>query len=57
VDEKGDVALIKFNQCLGMGLDEQAVRAVSQWKFEPAMRGGQPVAVQLNVEVTFNLSN
>lgn len=55
VDEKGNVARIRLNQCLGMGLDEQAVRAVSQWKFEPARKNGQLVAVQLNVEVTFHL--
>ena len=57
VDEKGDVVRIKLSRCLGMGLDEQAVQAVSQWKFQPAMRNGQPVAVQMNVEVTFHLYN
>src|SRR5260370_35782993 len=55
VDEKGNVARIRLTRCLGMGLDEQAVQAVSQWKFDPAMRNGQPVAVQLNVEVNFHL--
>src|ERR1700686_3974225 len=40
---------------LGLGLDEKAMEAVKTWKFEPAMKDGKPVAVQINVEVTFRL--
>ena len=36
-----------------MGLDEKAIAAVSQWKFEPALKDGRPVPVQINVEVKF----
>ena len=39
----------------GMGLDQKAIEAVRNWKFEPAMKDGQPVAVQINVEVNFRL--
>jgi protein TonB len=38
-----------------MGLDEKALAAVSKWRFQPATLHGQPVAVQINVEVTFRL--
>ena len=38
-----------------LGLDEKAIAAVKQWKFEPAMKDGRPVAVQINVEVNFRL--
>jgi protein TonB len=38
-----------------MGLDEKAIEAVSQWRFQPATLNGQPVAVQINVEVSFRL--
>jgi TPR repeat protein len=38
-----------------MGLDEQAIEAVSNWRFEPATKDGTPVAVQINVEVNFHL--
>jgi protein TonB len=38
-----------------MGLDEKAVAAVRTWRFEPAMKDGHPVAVQMSVEVNFHL--
>jgi periplasmic protein TonB len=46
---------IRVARTLGLGLDEKAMEAVRTWKFEPAMKDGKPVAVQINVEVTFRL--
>jgi len=46
---------IRVARTLGMGLDEKAIEAVRNWKFEPAMKDGQPVSVQINVEVNFRL--
>ncbi len=46
---------IKVARALGMGLDQKAIEAVRNWKFEPAMKDGKPVAVQINVEVNFRL--
>ena len=46
---------VKIARTLGMGLDEKAIEAVRTWKFEPAMKDGRPVAVQINVEVNFRL--
>lgn len=46
---------IKIARSLGLGLDEKAIQAVKTWKFEPAMKDGKPVAVQINVEVSFRL--
>lgn len=40
---------------LGMGLDEKAVESARQWKFQPATKNGQPVAVAINIEVDFTL--
>jgi protein TonB len=34
---------------------QKAVDAVKQYKFKPAMEAGKPVAVQLNVEVNFQV--
>jgi TonB family protein len=46
---------IKVVRWLGAGLDEKAVDTVKEWKFEPAMKGGKPVAVQIMVEINFHL--
>ena len=46
---------IRVQRSLGLGLDEKAIEAVKTWKFEPARKDGQPVAVQINVEVNFRL--
>src|SRR5215471_5153050 len=40
---------------LGLGLDEKAIQAISQWKFKPGTRNGQPVPVMGTIEVNFRL--
>ncbi len=51
----GRVHDIRVVRSLGMGLDEKAIEKVTTWKFDPARKDGQPVAVQLNIEVNFHL--
>ena len=46
---------IRVQRSLGMGLDEKAIEAIGQWRFEPGRKDGIPVAVQVNVEVNFKL--
>jgi periplasmic protein TonB len=46
---------IRVLSSLGMGLDEKAIEAVKNWKFEPAMKDGHPVRVEIAVEVDFHL--
>jgi periplasmic protein TonB len=46
---------IKVLRTLGLGLDEKAIEAVKNWRFDPAKKDGKPVAVQINVEVNFHL--
>ena len=46
---------IQVERSLGMGLDEQAIDAVEQWRFEPAMKDGKAVAVAATIEVNFRL--
>jgi TonB family protein len=38
---------------LGSGLDENAIEAVKTWRFRPGTKDGKPVAVAMNVTVTF----
>ena len=40
---------------LGLGLDENAIDAISQWRFRPAVKDGQPVTVPATIEVNFRL--
>lgn len=44
---------IKVGKKLGYGLDEAAVEAVRQWKFEPATADGKPIEARIQVSVTF----
>ena len=39
----------------GLGLDIKALEAVAQWRFHPALRGGQPVATTAMIELHFHL--
>lgn len=55
VGPDGHVRDIKVSRSLGMGLDEKALEAVKSWRFEPAKKDGQPVPVQISVEVSFRL--
>jgi TonB family protein len=57
VDSSGNPTMIKVTQGLGSGLDEKAIAAVRQWKFEPGTKDGKPVAVQLAAEVSFHMYN
>jgi protein TonB len=55
VDPSGHPKDIHISRSLGMGLDEKAIEAVRTWRFEPALKDGHPVAVQMSVEVNFHL--
>jgi protein TonB len=55
VDEKGNPANLRVIRGLGMGLDERAIEAVKNWKFEPALKDGKPVPSKIAVEVDFHL--
>jgi TonB family protein len=46
---------LRVQRSLGMGLDEKALEAVRRWRFEPGLKDGRPVAVQINIEVNFRL--
>jgi TonB family protein len=53
VDEQGNPSNVQLVRGLGLGLDENALRAVSQYKFKPAIEAGNPVAVEFNLQIDF----
>jgi len=55
VDAAGRPRDIKVVRGLGLGLDTKALEAVRQWRFQPALKDGKPVDVQISVEVEFHL--
>src|ERR1022692_1287576 len=46
---------VRVARTLGLGLDEKAIEAVKNWRFEPAYKDGKAVSVPINVEVSFRL--
>jgi len=46
VDVDGKAKSIEVVDALGLGLDEQAVAAIQQWRFKPGEKDGEPVPVE-----------
>jgi len=55
LNEDGEPTRMCLMKAAGYGLDVEAAKAVSQYRFEPARRGGKPIPTRLTVEVKFKL--
>jgi hypothetical protein len=55
IDADGKPGEIAVARPIGFGLDENAVIAIRAAKFEPAMKGGKPVPVLLDLVVQFRI--
>lgn len=55
--ETGAVGEVKIVRSLDSvyGLDDEAVKAMKQWRFKPGTKDGKPVAVRVEVEMSFTL--
>ncbi len=56
IDRHGDVVCVEVVTGLPNGLSESAEQTVRGWKYRPATRGGEPVAVVYYPVVTFRLA-
>lgn len=56
VDAQGNPQNVHVSRPIGMGLDENAIAAVKQFKFKPALKDGRtPVAVYFAVSIDFRI--
>jgi TonB family protein len=56
VDAQGRPQNPRMVRLLGMGLDENAIKAIMQFRFKPAMKDGKtPVPTKITVEVDFHI--
>jgi protein TonB len=55
IDEQGRVTEVKILRSLPMGLDQEAMSAVRQWRFTPATLAGKPVKVYFSLTVNFRI--
>lgn len=55
IGEDGLPSRFQIIRPAGLGLDEKAIEAVSQWRFRPGMRNGKPVAVPADISLNFRL--
>jgi TonB family protein len=55
VTESGTVDEVQIVRPVGFGFDDAAVETVKTWTFKPATKNGQPVPLQINIEVNFRL--
>jgi TonB family protein len=55
VTKEGQTADIRVINGLTPGLDQQAIKAVSRWRFEPAVQEGKPCPMRINVQAQFRL--
>jgi TonB family protein len=57
VDQNGRVTIYEVLKPLGLGLEEEAIKAMKEWLFEPARRDGGIAASYISVNINFALRN
>ena len=55
VDPQGMPRDIHVTQPVGKGLDENAIKAIQHFRFEPAKLDGKPVPVEIKIEMSFRI--
>ncbi len=55
VGTDGKVHDAKVARSVDEGLDQKAIEALQQWRFEPGRKNGRPVDVKARIEIKFRL--
>jgi hypothetical protein len=56
VGTEGQPLSIVIGRGAGYGLDGAAIDEIKKWRWRPAMKNGEPVAVKISTQVKFRLS-
>jgi protein TonB len=51
----GSVGDVTIKRSLDEDLDQEAIKATKQWRFQPGTKDGEAVNVQVQIELTFTL--
>jgi TonB family protein len=54
VSPTGNVEYIRLVRSVGQGQDAECFKALRNWRFEPGTKNGEPTAVIMEVEMSFN---
>jgi len=55
IDDTGRPRNIRVVKSLGLGLDEEAIKAAEKWRFKPGTKDGKPVPVIAIVDMGFHM--
>jgi TonB family protein len=56
VDKSGKVRDVQVEHSLDPSLDQEAIKAIRQWRFQPGRESGHAVEVDVRMEITFGLN-
>ncbi len=55
IDERGDVSQLRVESSTHRGFEKAALKAVSQWKYQPVTREGKIVKAECRISIPFRL--
>lgn len=57
IDEKGNVTEPQVEKASHEAFVQPALEALRKWKFKPAKKGGNPVALRVSIPIQFSISD
>jgi TonB family protein len=57
IDSRGGVRVLRILHGLGFGLDQNALIALRQWRFQAGTRDGRPIETTVEIDIEFSLRN
>lgn len=57
IDEKGNVTEPIVEKATNEAFVQPALEALRKWKFKPAKKGGQPIALRVSIPIQFSMND